>query len=189
MSYWRTYSGKKATAIADLQSERNAWQSLAATIAELLKSHPSIGDTVKLHLGTGSWIWPVPRYFDITSSYGWRHIFGSEEFHDGIDIGALDGTPIEAVADGVVLYAGTASGVGHWIVLKHANGLMTIYGHMYASELLLKPGDVVKQGQAIACVGADGQATGPHLHFSVATGLNSAGFPITLNPLNYLHTG
>ncbi len=178
---------QKAAAIADIQSELQAEQNLANTIVSLLRVNPSIANTAHLHLGTGAWIWPVPHYYDITSGYGWRNIFGGNEFHNGIDIGAPDGTPIEAVADGVVLYAGTAYGFGHWIVLKHANGLLTIYGHMYASGLLVKPGDVVKQGQVIAYVGADGQATGPHLHFTVATGFNASGFPVSLNPLNYVH--
>lgn len=178
---------QKSAAIADIQSELQAEQNLASTISSLLRTNPSIADTAHLHLGTGAWIWPVPHYYDITSGYGWRNIFGGNEFHNGIDIGAPDGTPIEAVADGVVLYAGSAYGFGHWIVLKHANGLLTIYGHMYASGLLVKPGDVVKQGQVIAYVGADGQATGPHLHFTVASGFDASGFPVSLNPLNYIH--
>jgi len=179
---------EKQQALTNLQQESAAEQSIAATIAQLLRSNPKLSDTTKLHLGTGAWVWPVPNHTDITSGYGNRLLFGSINFHNGIDIGAPAGTPIVAVADGVVLYAGVAEGFGHWIVLKHAGGLLTIYGHMYASGLLVQPGQVVKQGQVIAYVGSDGQATGPHLHFSVATGFNAQGFPVTLNPLGYVHS-
>ena len=178
---------QKQQALSELQQENAAEQNIAATIARELRSDPTFSDTKTLNLGTGPWIWPVPRHYDITSGYGERTLFGSTDFHDGIDIGAPYGTPIVAVADGVVLYAGSAEGFGHWIVLKLANGLLAIYGHMYASGLLVQPGQVVKQGQVIAYVGSDGQSTGPHLHFTVATGFNSQGFPISLNPLRYVH--
>ena len=135
--------------------------------------------------GKGTWTWPVPSSHTITSDYGNRSLFGSQEFHGGIDIGAPIGTPIVAVADGVVLYAGPASGYGHWVVILHNNGLMSIYGHMYGNQINVSVGDHVTAGQQIAGVGSDGEATGPHLHFGVANGITNGRMDV-LNPWNYL---
>ncbi|MBX6395419.1 MAG: peptidoglycan DD-metalloendopeptidase family protein [Alicyclobacillaceae bacterium] len=131
-----------------------------------------------------AWLWPVPSSHLITSDYG--DTGGRSAPHNGIDIGAPLGSPIVAVDDGVVVYAGPASGFGHWIVIRHANGLMSVYGHMYGSGVLVSQGQQVKRGQVIGLVGSDGESTGPHLHFSVITGFDSAGRMITVNPHSYL---
>lgn len=90
------------------------------------------------------------------------------EMHEGIDLAGPLGSPILAVGDGVVLEAGPSEGFGHWIVIQHANGDVSIYGHMYS--VLVSVGQVVKAGQLIADIGADGEATGPHLHFGIRAG-------------------
>ena len=123
----------------------------------------------------GVWGWPVPTSHLITSNFGIRE----NEFHAGIDIGAPIGTPIVAVDNGVVLFSGKASGFGHWVVIHHSNGLMSIYGHMFGDGIYVSVGQEVERGQVIAAVGNDGESTGPHLHFGVATGT-------TGNQLNYI---
>jgi murein DD-endopeptidase MepM/ murein hydrolase activator NlpD len=88
--------------------------------------------------------------------------------HEGIDLAGKLGSPIYAVGDGVVLRAGPADGFGNWIVIQHANGDVTIYGHMrYYS---VHAGESVSAGQQIAVVGAEGDVTGPHLHLGVRRG-------------------
>lgn len=129
----------------------------------------------KMLFSDGIWDWPVPSSHLITSDFGPR----GQEFHAGIDIGAPIGTSIVAVDNGIVLYSGKATGFGNWIVIKHSNGLMSIYGHMYGDGIHVSVGQEVKRGQEIAVVGNDGQSTGPHLHFAVATG-------ITGNKMNYI---
>ena len=123
----------------------------------------------------GTWEWPVPSSHTITSDFGSR----GEEFHAGIDIGAPIGTSIVAVDNGIVLYAGKANGFGNWVVIKHTNGLMSVYGHMYGDGIYVSVGQEVRRGQVIAVIGNDGQSTGPHLHFAVAAG-------ITGNQMNYI---
>ncbi|MBP1964143.1 murein hydrolase activator EnvC family protein [Paenibacillus aceris] len=123
----------------------------------------------------GAWEWPVPSSKTITSDFGSR----GEEFHAGIDIGAPIGTSIVAVDNGIVLYAGKANGFGNWVVIKHNNGLMSVYGHMYGDGIYVSVGQEVHRGEVIAVVGNDGQSTGPHLHFAVAAG-------ITGNQMNYI---
>lgn len=93
--------------------------------------------------------------------------------HRGIDLAAPDGTPMYAMADGVVAQAGPAGGFGQWIVLDHTidgAAYSTVYGHMWDDGLAVKTGDRVKAGQFIGEVGSNGGSTGPHLHFEVWDG-------------------
>ncbi|MFC4769401.1 M23 family metallopeptidase [Effusibacillus consociatus] len=129
--------------------------------------------------------WPVPVSKEVTSDYGWRNLNGNVEFHTGIDVAADLGDPIHASADGVVLFAGSAQGFGNWIVIRHEQGLMTIYGHMFRNGIQVKPGQTVRKGDLIGKVGSAGQSYGPHLHFAVATGMKS-GSMVTVNPWSFL---
>lgn len=115
-------------------------------------------------------IWPIKAKYRLTSRYGWRMhpIRGIKAFHSGIDIGAQMRTPIHAAAAGVVVYAGEGGSYGNMVILRHKNGLYTVYGH--ASKLIAKKGRYVKRGQKIALVGSTGASTGPHLHFEVKSG-------------------
>lgn len=110
-------------------------------------------------------IWPVRG--TITSSFGYRRSpFGSRrEFHDGLDIAAPYGTKIAATADGVVTFTGYVAGYGYTVRINHGYGFETSYCHN--SKILVKPGQQVKRGQAIAHVGNSGRSTGPHLHYMV----------------------
>ena len=106
----------------------------------------------------------------VSSGYGSR--WGT--FHAGLDFAAPLGTPIYAVADGVVVQgaeraAGSVSGFGNWVWLDAQStlGRDFIYGHMRHHEIYVKRGDRVKAGQLIARVGSEGGSTGPHLHFEV----------------------
>lgn len=137
--------------------------------------------------GNGMFSLPIKQgSYYISSPYGWRThpVTGVKKYHSGIDYASALGTPIYAIGDGVVLYAGTAQGYGHWIVIDHQNGLYSIYGHMYASGLYVKPGQVVKKGQNIGAVGSDGMSTGAHLHLSLSKGMNGGSFNY-VNPADY----
>lgn len=85
--------------------------------------------------------------------------------HEGIDIAAPVGTPIEAAADGVVSFAGRHHDFGLMVEIDHGHGYTTRYAH--ASRLLVKAGQHVKRGEKIAEVGETGLAIGPHLHYEV----------------------
>ena len=110
--------------------------------------------------------WVPPAIGPITSPFGLRiNPFSHRpQFHEGIDIGAGLGSPVYAMSDGQVLYAGPASGYGNEIVLAHAGGVSTVYGHV--SQIFVSTGPV-KAGQVIAVVGSEGESTGPHLHAEV----------------------
>jgi len=117
--------------------------------------------------------WPVRGR--VTSRFGRRH----GRPHEGIDIGAKEGTPVRAAAAGEVVYSDNRlSGYGHLIILRHTHDLFTAYAHNQRN--LVRKGQFVKQGEIIARVGHTGRANGPHLHFEVRRG------PTPVNPLSYL---
>ena len=127
---------------------------------------------------SGSMIWPASG--PLTSNFGWRihPIYGSSIFHSGVDIGADYGDTVAAADGGVIIYSGWMSGYGKTIIIQHANGITSLYGH--CSALLVSTGQQVSKGQAIARVGSTGNSTGPHLHFEVRVN----GSPV--NPGNFL---
>ncbi|MFN3411620.1 MAG: M23 family metallopeptidase [Exilispira sp.] len=112
--------------------------------------------------------WPfVDGSGAITSGFGFRRhpVLGGVIFHTGIDIASFPGALICATADGVVKFSGWREGYGIAIVIEHPRGVETLYGHLMMS--LVRPGETVKKGQAIAKEGSTGQVTGPHLHYEV----------------------
>jgi len=98
--------------------------------------------------------------------------------HEGVDITAPMGTPIEAPARGRVTFSGWETGYGNMVVIDHGYGIVTKFAH--ASRLLVRAGDRVERGQRIALVGNSGLSTSPHLHYEVHVN----GRPV--NPLRYL---
>ena len=95
-----------------------------------------------------------------------RHpILGYRRMHAGIDFKASYGTPIYAVTDGVVQFAGRHGGHGNYVKLSHGGGLGTGYGHM--SRIAVRSGQSVRRGQVIGYVGSTGLSTGPHLHYEM----------------------
>lgn len=85
--------------------------------------------------------------------------------HKGIDLAAPMGTPIEAVANAMVVFAGWKNGYGNVIELRHSNGVDTVYGHLSGFARGLRVGEKIHQGELIGYVGMTGWATGPHLHY------------------------
>ncbi len=117
-------------------------------------------------------IWPVEGW--ISSPFGPRQ----GGFHYGLDIAASTGTPVRAVASGLVDYSGWRGGYGRAIIIDHGDGWQSLYGH--ASRLIAGEGEQVYQGQIIARVGDTGNATGPHLHLEIIKDGSK------LNPKKYL---
>lgn len=108
---------------------------------------------------------PVQGY--ISSYFGGRPdpFSGHAARHTGIDIATPLGTPVHAVAEGMVTFAGIRSGYGDVIEIDHGNGYMTRYAHN--SKLIARPGQRVRVGDVIADAGSTGRSTGSHVHFEV----------------------
>lgn len=125
--------------------------------------------------GNAPMIWPVKR---VERSYVSSYV-GDGRGHKGMDIVAPKGTPIYAAEAGTVTASGwSSSGYGYRIIIKHKNGLETLYAH--CSALYVKVGDSVAAGETIAAVGTTGRSTGNHLHFEVHKN------GVFQNPSNYI---
>ncbi len=122
-------------------------------------------------------VFPLPaETWQRTDTFGPRTdpVTGEPAMHTGVDYAAPAGTPILAVADGRVLFAGpVSSGYAHLILIQHtidARTVVSAYAHMYADGIHVEENQNVTAGQHIADVGADGKANGPHLHFEIRPG-------------------
>jgi len=122
---------------------------------------------VVLPLPSGTWV--------RTDGYGGRvhPVTGEWKLHTGTDLAAADGTPILAIADGVVTHAGYAGTYGGLIVIEHTVGgqrVTSAYAHMWEHGIHVVEGERVVAGQHIGDVGSSGYSTGPHLHFEIRPG-------------------
>jgi murein DD-endopeptidase MepM/ murein hydrolase activator NlpD len=122
-------------------------------------------------------VFPLPKgTWSATSPYGWRTdpVTNSSSLHTGNDYAAPLGTPIFAIGDGTVTYAGAhLSGYGHLILIDHTirgRQVTSGYAHMYGNGIHVRVGHRVTAGQHIADVGSDGKSTGSHLHFEIRRG-------------------
>jgi murein DD-endopeptidase MepM/ murein hydrolase activator NlpD len=145
----RTEQAEAATRAAEQAKAAEA--KLAKEAAPTAGAAASVGGAVQMIVGR------------VTSGFGGR--WGS--VHNGLDIAAPIGTPIRAPLAGTVISSGPATGFGLWVRVQHADGTITVYGHINRS--LVKVGQKVSAGQEIAEVGNRGESTGPHLHIEVHT--------------------
>ncbi|MBF0546662.1 MAG: LysM peptidoglycan-binding domain-containing protein [Candidatus Riflebacteria bacterium] len=122
---------------------------------------------VSTHRNTSNAKVYLPVRGRLSDAYGWRNhpVWHRRLFHAGIDLAAPYGSPIYSSMAGTVVYAGWRSGYGKLIVVRHANGYSTRYGHCSAIKVFC--GQPVRAGQVIGGVGCTGTATGNHLHFEI----------------------
>jgi murein DD-endopeptidase MepM/ murein hydrolase activator NlpD len=215
--------------LADKKAAREQFEKEMAQYESQLKFilNPSTIPTA----GSGALRWPFePTFFlgcsNLSGALGNEHCitqyFGDTAFaaagayngkgHNGIDFGVPTGTKITSALAGSVVGTGNTDAIsgcysyGKWALVKHGNGLTTLYAHL--SSIAVSPGQEVSTGQLIGHSGNTGYSTGPHLHFSVyastgvsiqrlgdftgrQTGCSSAAIPVAgygayLNPINYL---
>ena len=105
----------------------------------------------------------------ISSVFGMRRhpILGVKRAHKGTDYAASSGTPVRAVGDGVVIFAGRKGGYGNVLEIRHRNGFVTRHGHLRGFAKGVRSGKRVGIGETVAYVGSTGLSTAPHLHFEV----------------------
>jgi len=142
-------------------------------------------DAVESKLGERlRWISSTPAIAPVrgilTSGFGYRSdpMTHGPGVHQGVDIAAAPGQPVHASADGIVVHAGEATGLGMAVFVAHGYGLSTRYGHM--SRVDVRPGQRVRRGDVVGLVGNTGRSTGYHLHYEVRLD----GEPV--NPLGYI---
>jgi len=105
----------------------------------------------------------------VSSLFGKRTdpITGKVEFHEGIDFAGKIGSPIVAVASGIVTWSGPRYGYGNMVEINHGNGYQTRYAHN--KKNLVTVGQKVERGEHIALMGSSGRSTGPHVHYEVVS--------------------
>lgn len=149
--------------------------SLASVFAVTPRPAPVLGN------GNRRLLFPLIGSAITSSEFGFRlhPVLGSWLMHAGKDLAAPQGTPVVAALAGRVVSSGLAGGYGLAIEVEHDNPRRrTLYGHL--SELYVKPGDRVRQGEVIGRVGSTGLSTGPHLHFELR--LPSSGGWVAVDP-------
>jgi murein DD-endopeptidase MepM/ murein hydrolase activator NlpD len=150
----------------------------SASMVNPVPDTPPATDGVKAAEGTGAlpkFRWPANGR--VIAAFG-PSTNGQQ--NDGINIALPENTPVKAAEDGVVAYAGNElKGYGNLVLVRHPNGYVTAYAH--AKELLVKRGDQVKRGQAIARSGQTGNVTAPQLHFEIRKGASP------LDPMRFLN--
>ena len=169
----------KAESEAKAKAEAEAAKSSSNSANSTSSSSSSSGTTdsstnLNPEFSGGTFLWPVPGYYNITSYYGYRvnPVSGIYKLHGGIDIASagIYGKPIVSAADGVVLIAGWSNSFGNWVLINHGtkNGKQyaTVYAHMCRAPSV-SSGQSVTAGQTLGYVGSTGNSTGNHLHFEV----------------------
>lgn len=189
-NYKKLLATKKEEALA-FQREINSYESQLKILIDP-KLLPSIG--------TGVLSWPLDNVY-ITQRYGRTDFsvsnkqFYKDGSHNGMDFRAAIGTPIRSARAGVVAGVGNTDAIkkcksyGRWVLVKHDNGISTIYAHLSLASVVV--GQKVDAGEIIAYSGNTGAATGPHLHFGVYASqglqvmkITKQAFPSVVNCIN-----
>lgn len=139
--------------------------------------------------GSGYFMKPVSGGSISTNGY-----YSSGKFHGAIDYAISSGSPVYAAAAGVVMITDNlTSSYGTYVVIRHANGMQSYYGHGTRGSICVSQGQIVKKGQQIMLSGSTGNSSGPHLHFELRTAPYSYRYSATaygqdsrVNPLNYM---
>jgi murein DD-endopeptidase MepM/ murein hydrolase activator NlpD len=144
-----------AAALAALESKTAKLERQMWIYQDMVRGHGAIPS-----------LWPVVGALE-SGVGGRRNPFGGRgwEYHEGQDIDAAYGTPVQAAANGRVTIAGRQRGYGNVVYIDHGAGLSTRYGHL--SQINVAVGQTVTRGQTIGLVGSTGRSTGPHLHYEV----------------------
>lgn len=173
---------------APAEERRTNLRLTSEEVAELDRRFDRLGSflaTQEIELSHTPSISPVAKDFVVTDRFGFRSsrftrmagVGGADrEFHAGLDLACVVGTPIRASADGTVHFSGRvpakqnprAAFYGNFVVLDHGNGIRSIYAH--CDQLAAVTGESVRRGDVIAWVGSTGRSTGPHLHYEVVVG-------------------
>jgi murein DD-endopeptidase MepM/ murein hydrolase activator NlpD len=167
-----TAEGKLVPTFAESLDEYNSLRQ-----ANILSMHSRISRRILGQAAAPS-IWPIDG--KLMGPFGQRTdpFSGEGAFHKGVDISAPTGTPVQATADGIVVFSEWESGYGRLVKVDHGGGIITYYAHL--SRAYVQPGQELHRGDLLGAVGSTGRVTAPHLHYEV----RNNGTPV--NPYPYL---
>jgi murein DD-endopeptidase MepM/ murein hydrolase activator NlpD len=148
-----------------------------ARVVDAIRFEPSDGGRARYYDQDGksmeaAFLRAPLQFRRISSVFGMRKhpILGIWRQHKGMDYSAATGTPVRAIGDGTVIFAGWKGGFGNVLEIRHGNGAVSRYGHVRGFAKRIRRGARVAMGETVAYVGATGLATAPHLHFEVLVG-------------------
>lgn len=149
------------------EKAQSVFNSTFPEINKYMNKSPEVDETQEKEKNEDFVFESYPVNGEITSTYGTRihPVTNKSETHTGVDIAVAEGTEVKAVYEGTVEEVKDDDELGIVVVINHANGFKTIYGHL--SELKVNKGDKVTRDSVIALSGSTGLSTGPHLHFEV----------------------
>jgi murein DD-endopeptidase MepM/ murein hydrolase activator NlpD len=163
----------------DADTSLNDIEAKTAALENQMRYIKDVFDRNQIKLASTPSGWPVRGY--ITDGFGnRRNPFGggAYENHAGLDIATNYNTPIEATADGRIIFSGVYGGYGNVVVIDHGYGVTTRYAHM--AQIVARMGQHVSRGKVIGMVGSTGRSTAPHCHYEVRL------HDRPVNPLNYI---
>jgi murein DD-endopeptidase MepM/ murein hydrolase activator NlpD len=140
----------------------NYYNDLDEDVTGLFKDEFTLDATYTLELeNSENGCFKMPSWGPLSSPFGWRH----NRYHKGVDIQMRKGDTITCAFDGKVRFAKKEGGYGNVVIVRHYNGLETVYAHLW--KIKVKEGDVISSGDLIGLAGSTGHSTGPHLHFEI----------------------
>lgn len=175
-------SASAAEMIALLDADEPDFRKLSAMIDEMERSLAYSIELARIRKAEADAVpsgWPTLSR-KLTSTFGYRKdpFTGRSAFHAGVDMAGRSGDPVYAAGDGTVEESAFDRSKGHYVVLRHRNGLRSVYMHL--KKRTVKSGEAVKRGERIGQLGSTGRSTGPHLHFEIWKDGEE------VNPLDYL---
>ncbi|MFD3454404.1 M23 family metallopeptidase [Streptomyces sp. NPDC058691] len=186
-----------AAHVADVMKERAAKKAEAVRAAKAAKAKAAAkhraearaaarggaAHASRSHGRTSLTSWMLPVHGGIGTPYHATSSLWSSGYHTGVDFQAATGTPVHAVGAGTVVQAGWGGSYGNNVVIRHADGMYTQYGHL--SSIGVSVGQTVSAGTRIGLSGATGNVTGPHLHFEART---TPEYGSDVDPVSYLRS-
>ncbi|MFI5164007.1 MAG: peptidoglycan DD-metalloendopeptidase family protein [Bacteroidia bacterium] len=146
----------------DFHPASNYYSEWDEDLSNLFKDQFSSDTTYTLELENPEFgCFKMPAWGPLSSPFGWRY----KRYHKGIDIQLRKGDTVTCAFDGMVRFAQKKGGYGNVVIVRHYNGLETVYAHL--SKIKVKEGQVIGAGDLIGLAGSTGHSTGPHLHFEV----------------------
>ena len=113
--------------------------------------------------GNGGWPLEPGVYYYVSSEQGWRNLWGTQNYHYGIDLACANGTKILSYNAGTVIVSTSHYSYGNYVIVDHGGGITTLYAHMSSNAVAV--GDYVQAGQLVGYCGLTGNTSGYHLHF------------------------
>ena len=169
LAYMESLQQNESALLQDYYNAKAQEEELNKKLEERLRQ---LQEQEKSNYVGGDMDWPLPYdvSYQVSSEFGWRTLWGAQDYHLGIDLACAANTPVYAANAGKVIESAYHYSYGNYVLIDHGGGKATLYAHM--NERWVSAGDKVTQRQQIGLVGTTGSSSGNHLHFEVLQNLH-----------------